>query len=357
MVEGLVIPRRAVPIVSLVFCACLPSNDERPTTAQDTPRPHQVEARSEPIRPIMAEPVGAPELVQLGGRLFHDPRLSKDGTIACASCHAIADGGDDGRPLAVGINGAVGDLNSPTVLNSGLNLAQFWDGRADNLEAQAVGPLFAAKEMGGDIDHLLSFLRDDSYYSTAFARAFDDGVTLSNVQRAIAAFERTLTTPHSRFDRWLLGDESALTETELAGYQLFKDVGCIACHQGKNVGGNMFQRFGVLRNYLTERGKVSKRDLGRFNVTQREEDRFVFKVPALRVAALTAPYLHDGSVATLAQAVAIMGEYQLGRTLNDAQVAQIVAFLKTLPGDVPDASRYTKWVREQTGRMAARGNL
>jgi cytochrome c peroxidase len=187
---------------------------------------------------------------------------------------------------------------------------------------------------------VLAKLRADESYSRAFAGLFADGVTEANVRTAIAAFERTLTTPGSRFDRWLAGERSLLTEAEASGYERFKTAGCIACHQGRNVGGNMFQRFGVMGDYFADRGNVTKADYGRYNVTKQEQDRHVFRVPSLRNVELTAPYFHDGSAETLEQAVRVMAKYQLGRVLPEQDLASIVLFLKTLTGQKPELSRF-----------------
>jgi cytochrome c peroxidase len=194
--------------------------------------------------------------------------------------------------------------------------------------------------MGAKWAEAVGRLAGEADYRTRFSKLFSDGITAANVKAAIAAFERTLLTPNSRFDRWLKGDAGALTAAELRGYELFKQVGCIACHQGRNVGGNMFQRFGVMGDYFRDRGEVKKADWGRFNVTGEEVDRFVFKVPSLRNIEHTAPYFHDGSAKTLPDAVRTMARYQLGRQLPDADIESLVAFLKTLSGELPE--RYRK---------------
>jgi cytochrome c peroxidase len=273
--------------------------------------------------------------VALGRKLFLDRRLSADDTLSCASCHDFARGGADGRVASLGIHGQVGGVNAPTVMNSGLNFLQFWDGRAPSLEDQVNGPLNNPSEMGSSWPQALSKLAADRAYPAEFSTLFADGVSAENVRRAIASFERTLVAVDSPFDRWLRGETNALKAEEQSGYALFKGVGCIACHQGRNVGGNMFQRFGVFGDYFADRGHVTKADYGRYNVTGNEADRFVFRVPSLRYVGQTAPYFHDGSAATLPQAVQVMAKYQLGRTLTEDQVASIVAFLKSLAGPMP----------------------
>ncbi len=311
------------------------------TAASAAKRPHRgplaetADLRNEPIQPIpLSVPVNE-GLADLGRRLFHDRRLSLDETISCADCHEMAKAGQDGRRVSVGIEGKTGRRNAPTVFNSRYNFRQFWDGRAATLEEQVDGPLQDPSEMGATWDLVLHRLRADATYVADFNARFPDGITAPNVRTAIATFERSLITPNSRFDRWLRGDDQALTPIELKGYQLFKRLGCVACHQGRNVGGNLYQHFGVLRA-PPESPTNEPVDLGRFHVTQKEVDRFKFKVPSLRNVERTAPYFHDGSVPTLDEAVRVMLEYQVGRSGNEAEVAAIVAFLKTLTGDTPD---------------------
>lgn len=286
----------------------------------------------DPLLPLPPAPELPRSLVALGEKLFHDPRLSHDNTIACASCHDLGRGGTDRSRFSLGIGGQTGDVNAPTVFNVGLNIAQFWDGRAKTLEEQAAGPVHNPLEMGSNWQEVAAKLAADSEYPAQFGRAFPDGITAHNIAAAIAAFERTLLTPNARFDRYLRGDTGALSRDEQKGFRLFVNQGCASCHQGAGVGGNMFQRFGVMGDFFANR-PPSKADLGRFNVTGLEEDRHVFKVPGLRNVALTAPYFHDGSAKTLSDAVAIMGQYQLGRALSKEEVRLIVAFLQTLNGE------------------------
>jgi cytochrome c peroxidase len=328
----------------ITFCAamaalsgCNASRDSHGTRReQKVARLH-----SEPLQPLPPAPDLPAAVVQLGERLFHEPRLSGDGSMSCASCHVIAEGGDDGKITSTGIAGQVGPINAPTVLDCGLNLAQFWDGRAATLEEQVGGPIQNAKEMDSTWTAVLATLAKDESYRREFAQAFPESpgsITEAKVRTAIASFERTLLTPNSPLDRWLGGEKAALTAEALKGYELFKAVGCIACHQGQNVGGNMFQRFGVIGDYFADRGNVRDEDYGRFNVTKSESDRYVFRVPSLRNVELTAPYFHDGSAARLEDAVRVMARYQLGRTLKDDEVAAIVAFLKSLTGELPRTS-------------------
>lgn len=293
----------------------------------------------EPIRPLIASPPGESRKVDLGRRLFHDPILSGDGTVSCASCHDLARGGVDGLPVSVGVGGAKGSVNAPTVFNAAFHLAQFWDGRAATLEEQAGGPITNPLEMANSWPVVLARLNASAYFAD-FKATFGGEATASRVKEAIAAFERTLVSTDSPFDRWLLGDDTAMTSEELRGYRLFKSFGCISCHQGRNVGGNMYQRFGFFGDWFADRGRAeTAADLGRFNVTGRAADRHVFKVPSLRLAVQTAPYFHDGSVATLEEAVRLMARYQLGRPIAEEEVGMIVKFLHTLPGKPAEPSK------------------
>ena len=296
----------------------------------------------EPIVPVRPAPPQDPALVALGERLFNEPRLSRDGAVSCASCHLLHEGGDDNRVVSLGVDGTPGVINSPTVFNAGLSVAQFWDGRAPTLEAQIDGPIQAPIEMGMLWPDVVSVLRADVGYYEAFAKLWPtdpDPVSRAGVKLAIASFMRSLRTVGSPFDQWLQGDDSALTQQELFGYETFKRFGCVSCHQGEAVGGNFFQVFGVLNNYFQRRGNITAADLGRFNLTGNEEDRHKFKVPSLRMAAHTAPYLHDGTAATLREAVDAMFEFQLGRASEgtDDEREAIVAFIRTLAGPLPSA--------------------
>lgn len=292
----------------------------------------------EPIQPIPLTLNQDPARVAIGQRLFSDPRLSGNGQVACASCHRLEQGGADDRTHSLGANGEKTRVNTPTVLNAALNFRQFWDGRAETLEAQVDAVVQNGNEMGAQWEPLVRRLQQDADYRNAFAAAYPDGLTRQNIQNAIASFERTLLTPNSRFDRFLSGDTGAITEVEKSGYAKFKQFGCVACHQGVNVGGNMFQKFGVMGDYFQSRGGPVAADLGRFAITGAESDRNVFKVPSLRNVARTAPYFHDGSASSLEEAVDVMFRFQLGRSASDADKAAIVQFLGTLsgtPGDAP----------------------
>lgn len=271
--------------------------------------------------------------VALGNRLFHDKRLSQDNSLACAGCHDLSKGGVDGRQHSAGIRGQEGTINAPSVFNSGFNFKQFWDGRAATLEDQIDEPVNNPRELGSNWPEVIAKLRQDPQLAAAFAKIYPDGIQAANVKDAIATFERSLITPNSRFDRFLKGDRNVMTADEIRGYQLFKSYGCVSCHQGVNIGGNMFARLGVMRDYFKDRGHVTQADHGRFNVTGVPEHTHVFKVPSLRNVALTAPYFHDGSQQTLEQAVATMGKYQLNVTIPPRDIALIVHFLRTLTGE------------------------
>ncbi|MHB2249584.1 cytochrome-c peroxidase [Pseudomonas fitomaticsae] len=286
----------------------------------------------EPLKPLPAVPQQDAKKVELGRRLFHDSRLSINNTLSCASCHQLDKSGADTRALSNGFDGQPVAVNTPTVFNASLNFRQFWDGRVETLEEQSNVVITSPHEMGSDWNTVVQRIADDAAYRQGFSAAYPDAVTRANIQSALAAFERTLLTPGSRFDQYLLGNTDILTLEEKYGYQRFKEYGCIACHQGVNIGGNMFQKFGVFGDYIADRGHPTVADQGRFNVTGDDADRAVFKVPSLRNVALTAPYFHDGSAPTLERAVDVMFQYQLGRMPSEEDKTLIIQFLKTLTG-------------------------
>jgi cytochrome c peroxidase len=288
-------------------------------------------ANTEPIQPIVAAKPANLAMVELGKKLYFDTRLSKSGAISCNSCHNLSMGGTDNLKTSIGDHWHQGPINAPTVLNSSLNLAQFWDGRAKDLKAQAGGPIANPGEMAFSHGLAIDMLESIPAYKTEFKKVFKtEPIDIDQVTRAIAAFEETLVTPNSRFDKWLKGDKKAISADELAGYQLFKNSGCVACHNGPAVGGNSFQKMGVVAPYA-----ASSPAEGRSAVTGKDADRFNFKVPTLRNVELTYPYFHDGEAATLTQAVDTMGRIQLGKTFTPEENAKIVAFLKTLTGEQP----------------------
>ena len=287
--------------------------------------------RSEPITPIEPARITRPALVELGKKLYFDPRLSKSGFISCNSCHNLSMGGSDNLATSIGHNWQMGPINAPTVLNSGMNVAQFWDGRAATLKAQAGGPIANPGEMAFTHELAVEVLSTIPGYVAEFQQAFGTpAIDIDRVTTAIAAFEETLVTPNARFDKWLRGDKRALSLEEERGYDLFKASGCTACHNGPAAGGASFRKMGVVEPYRT-----SSPAEGRVAVTGKDADRFNFKVPTLRNVELTYPYFHDGAANTLAESVEVMGRIQLGRRYTPAETASIVAFLKTLTGDQP----------------------
>jgi len=287
--------------------------------------------RAEPIQPIMPAVVSHPQMTELGKKLFFDPRLSRSGFISCNSCHNLSMGGSDNLSTSIGHNWQKGPINAPTVLNSSMNVAQFWDGRARDLKEQAGGPIANPGEMAFTHELAVGVIASIPQYVDEFAAVFGSRtIDIDKVTRAIAAFEETLVTPNARFDLWLKGDNAALTKTELEGYRLFKDSGCTACHNGPAAGGTSFRKMGLVEPYRTDNPAE-----GRVAVTGRDADRFNFKVPTIRNVELTYPYFHDGAAATLTEAVEVMGRVQLGRRYADDDNARIVAFLKTLTGDQP----------------------
>ena len=277
---------------------------------------------------------GAPdeEKIALGRMLYYEPRLSKSQTISCNSCHDLAKYGVDNKATSEGHKGLHGDRNSPTVYNAAGHFVQFWDGRAPDVEEQAKGPVLNPVEMAMSSEkHVVAVLKSMPEYVAAFNRAFPgkkDAVTFDNAAMAIGAFERKLLTP-ARWDKFLKGDQTALTPEEKAGFNAYNAAGCQTCHAGAYVGGNLYQKLGLVKAY------PDASDPGRFKVTKSEADKMLFKVPSLRNIEKTGPYFHNGKVATLEQAIAQMADYQLGKQLSEAEVKSIGAWLKTLTGDIP----------------------
>jgi len=274
-----------------------------------------------------------PEKVALGEQLFHDVRLSSDNSIGCFSCHGLDTGGVDNHVRSIGVGGAVGDINTPTVFNSGFNFVQFWDGRAATLEDQIDASINNPQEMASNWPQVIRKISQDTVYAEQFRKLYRDGITPTTLKDAIATFERSLVTPNSRFDKYLRGDMTALSAHEKRGFELFQSYGCSSCHQGVNLGGNMFEKMGLMGDYFADRGNLTEADNGRFNVDQLEQSMHEFKVPSLRNVARTAPYFHDGSVATLQHAIAVMAKYQLGRPMPNDDVNAIDSFLESLTGE------------------------
>ncbi|MFN8614476.1 MAG: cytochrome c peroxidase [Vampirovibrionales bacterium] len=289
---------------------------------------------NEPVQPLPRHvSIKNSEKVALGFRLYHDQRLSGDGTVSCASCHALSKGGTDQQPVSTGIHGQQGPINAPTVYNAVYNSHQFWDGRANDLAEQALGPVTNPKEMGGQWSVILPLLSKEASYAAAFKAVYgSNALTKEQVADAIAAFEATLITPDSAFDRYLRGEKTALTPQQLNGYALFKTNRCTTCHAGKALGGQGFKKLGIQHDYIADRGHPTEADNGRFNVTQRPGDKGLFKVPTLRNVAVTGPYFHDGQVKTLEDAIDKMAYYQLGQRLSASEIRDMAAFLRSLTG-------------------------
>lgn len=289
----------------------------------------------EPVRPIDSQLEYDPLKASLGFTLFHDVRLSVDNTISCASCHDLKKAGTDNKQYSHGVNQQLGGVNAPTVFNAVYNFVQFWDGRAATLADQAAGPPLNPVEMAStSFDEIIAKLNADKKFLAQFKKAYSEGFTQATITDAIEQFERTLVTPDSRFDKWLRGDDQAITPEELEGYELFKRYDCATCHTGPNLGGLSYEIMGLRRHYFAERGlEMTNEDNGRFKETQLERDRHRFKVPGLRNVELTWPYYHDGTRQTLEEAVRDMGVYQSGVELSEDEVAKITSFLKTLTGE------------------------
>jgi len=281
----------------------------------------------EPITPIELPTSLNHQKVKLGEKLFFDTRLSRDNTVSCANCHNLEEGGDDNLQFSFGIDGQEGDINSPTVLNATNNFRQFWDGRAKNLQEQAAGPVENPVEMGFTFKELIPKLKKTEY-KNLFSKVYDEGITKNSITDAIAEYEKTLVTPNAPFDRYLKGDKDAITQIQKEGYELFKAKGCISCHHGVNIGGNLYSKFGVVQGSNTS-------SFGRYNVTHKKRDMYSFKVPSLRNITMTAPYFHDGRTSDLKEAISIMAQLQLGRHFTKEEVNKIEAFLYSLEGEIP----------------------
>ncbi|AFL72288.1 cytochrome-c peroxidase [Thiocystis violascens] len=276
------------------------------------------------------------EKIELGKMLFFDPRLSASGVISCNTCHNLGTGGDDNLPTSVGHGWQKGPRNSPTVFNAVFNNAQFWDGRAEDLKAQAKGPVQAGVEMANNPEQVVATLKSMPDYVERFGRAFPgeaDPVTFDNMAKAIEAFEVTLVTPASPFDQFIEGNDAAMTTEQKEGLNLFVERGCTACHSGVNVGGENYFPFGLIKRPGAD--ILPPGDKGRFQVTNSVSDEYVFRAAPLRNIALTAPYFHSGQVWDLKQAVAVMGTAQLGTEISDEEAGKIVAFLESLTGELP----------------------
>lgn len=314
--------------VVLLTTALLCALTIRPAHAENTEH-----YRHEPILPIPLKTEVDTGKAALGEKLFFDTRLSSNNQLSCASCHQLDAGGDDN--VAMGISTLTDQhiINTPSIFNAQYNFRQNWDGSVKTLEEQVDMVLNNQHEFDNNWADAIAALSEDDALTKDFYNIYPDGITKDNVINAIVEFEKTLTTPNSRFDQYLRREDDTLSQKEIKGYLVFKELGCISCHQGVNVGGNLYQKFGVFYNYIAERGDIKKTDFGRMNRTNRQMDAYVFKVPSLRNIAVTAPYLHDGSAETIEEAISIMGKTQLGRTLSTNEIHLIKSFLYTLTGE------------------------
>lgn len=292
------------------------------------------ELKKEVIHPLPNKVPVDERKVALGDKLYHDKRLSKDNSLACAGCHDLAKGGVDRKRFSEGVGGAIGGINAPTVYNAVFNFVQFWDGRAADLKEQADGPVNNPIEMASNWEEVKSKLIQDEEFTKAFLEVYPEGYGKDTITEAIAEFEKTLVTPNSRFDQFLLGKSDALTPEEKEGYALFKKYRCATCHVGKAMGGQSFEKMGLKADYFKDRGgEITESDLGRYNVTKKPDDKHKFKVPLLRNVAVTPPYLHDGSTDDLQKVVNIMLKYQVGKQVPKAEEEKIAKFLYTLTGE------------------------
>jgi len=311
----------------LIFVSAFAGDNELLTQAKKYFKPLPKEIPAPSYNPT------TPQKVQLGKKLFFDPRISLSGVISCHTCHSFSTYGADNVETSLGHKFQTGGRNAPTVLNAGFHIAQFWDGRAKDLEEQAKGPVLNPLEMAmPNQEIVINRLKTIPEYEIEFKEAFKEDpnpVNYDNFAKAVAAFERTLVTP-SRFDKFLNGDVDVLTKKEKEGLQIFISKGCIACHNGVAVGGGMYQKFGVVKPYPYQK------DLGRYEITKKEEDKYFFKVPSLRNITRTYPYFHDGKVWDIKEAVKIMGEVQLGLPLTEEEIDKVVAFLDSLTGEIPN---------------------
>ncbi len=297
------------------------------------------EFANEPIQPLPTyENINYHKAV-LGNILYNDTRLSKDNTISCASCHNLSTGGVDNKQYSEGYKKQLGGINAPTVFNAVYNFVQFWDGRAADLVEQAGGPPLNPVEMASkDWDEIIAKYSNDLTLLQSFNLIYPDGITGLNICDAIAEYEKTLTTPNSKFDKYLKGNKAILSKDEKEGYELFKKHECATCHVGKNIGGQSFEFTGLKNNYFTDRKnnkkiEVNENDYGRYNFTKNELDRYKFKVPTLRNIALTYPYWHDGTMKKLDEPVIAMLKYQCDKTLPERDIKKIISFLNTLTGE------------------------
>ena len=273
-----------------------------------------------------------PAKVALGQQLYSDAKLSSN-NVSCSTCHNLQNAGMDGLTVSIDARGGQDEVNTPTIFNSGLNFRQFWNGQAHTLEDQLEAVMHNQKHMNSPWPEVITKLQNDADYRAGFDAIYADGIQPDNIKNALATFVRSLVTPNSDFDQFLLGDDNAITEDQKAGYFLFQQYGCVFCHQGVLVGGNVFSRYGVINDPFAGKTHLTQTDMGRYSYTLDENDKHVFKVPGLRNVAVTAPYLHDGLVATLEKTIEIMAWTQLGRAIPESDTRLITEFLKSLTGE------------------------
>ena len=286
---------------------------------------------SQLIVPIEPYVISNEQKLLLGKKLFFEPKFSEDNTVSCASCHNLDVGGDDNTQFSTGVGGKQGILNSPTVFNAKYNFVQFWDGRASTLQEQISGPIHDPLEMNSNFKQIIQKLKQEHEYVKLFKEVYHDSIKQEHIIDALVEFEKALVTPNSRFDAYLKGNQTALSHDEKQGFKRFQEYGCIACHNGVNLGGNLFQKVGIFKPFIYDNEDY----LGRYHVTKKEEDKYFYKVPSLRNIELTSPYLHSGELQTLQETVEFMLEYQVGIQPTQKDIDDIVSFLKTLTGQKP----------------------
>lgn len=334
---------RSYILFLIVVGACSSRRDteasgSRDTNASSSKTNHESALSDADFSPLPPrEPLDAHK-VALGRKLFDDVALSEDRSVACVTCHLRDFGYSNGLPRASLPTRELGEVNVPTVLNVSYNYRYNWDGRFETIEALIHAIIKKSSVMRSSWEVIVPRLSADATYRAAFSAAYPEGIQPASITNALVTYIRSLTTPGARFDRWLSGDKNALSDEEHAGYLLFRSYGCSSCHQGRNLGGNLIQRFGIMNDYFADRGYPTPADRGLARVTEDPQDEHFFRVPSLRNVERTAPYFHDGTAATLDDAVRVMGRYQLGRELSELERSRLVAFLKTLTGDLDDGA-------------------
>jgi len=324
--EELRLLRKTFLVNVLIFCVLIDSTNTVFANNADK----NVTLLNESISPIPKQANASSAKTRLGKRLFYDPILSNQNKLSCSSCHDPKIGGASPLRYSLDTNGRPLSVNTPTILNSVFNRRQNWNGRIGSFEAQIDESIVSSRLMNTTWASVIRKLKQDESYAREFRNVYLDNIRPDHVKEALISYIKLLTTPNSRFDQYLRGDKNAISADEKAGYEEFKSHGCIACHQGINVGGNVFEKFGIFGNYFKDNGEVSHYDKGRYNITGRQRDLYVFRVPSLRNVEHTAPYFHDGSAKTLKEAVKTMSKYQLGSIPSKTDIDLMVKFLLTL---------------------------